>query len=852
MKFGVVKFVTYFLFVIPSIAIGQLHQIKGKISNSYNAEAMPYMSVYAVMPDGSKVESTTDFDGFYLLNLNATPDSLVVKNDGFQTQRIGIKNPTSVEYDFQIVPEIKKTPEKKVREKNIDGVLIKKQKKNYSNPAYEILEKFVARKPQNNPDKFQSYSYENYNRMEISMSNFGKKIEKRKVYKEIKNLLEANSDSAQLKSPVLPVFISENLSDIYYQKSPDYFSEIIKKSKVDGIGIEDGTMFSQLVSSTFIKYNFYNNYIRILGKDFLSPVNDNFKLLYDYELVNKNFMVDGMMCYLLKFKPKRESDLAFEGTVVITHGTYALYRMDAKVTSSANLNFINNLRIQQEMVMLPETDNWFPGKTRVFVETAKPGKESMSIFLKYYASAKNIVINQPIDPKLFEKKMVILKDAESNNDPGFWEKNRHDSLSVQEKKMFATINEVKNLPAVKSYLDIIDLLLNGYYKVGAVGFGPFLYTVGYNNHEGLRLRLGFLTNKKFSDKWILGGYLSYGFLDQKFKYGANVDYIFSRDPWIQGGVAYSHDLGQVAFQYEDFALRRNNIFDSFTKNGKMKLRKPFWSDTYQAYLQANISNSVTGKITFKHYSFDPLFPFQYRQEESLPYINDFKTSEVIAETVWRPGRRILETNSNKQISVKDNVYNPMVTLRYTRGMKGIFGSDFAYNKFHVNIQQTVPMGVLGRGEYSLTAGIIPDKIPYPLLENHLGNQFVFYNKYAFNMMNFFEFTSNKYLSLQYTQNLEGLITNSLPLIKKLNWRNHIIFNYLVGSLDPSFVNNSYGKHTFLQSLNNKPYMELGYGVSNIFRFLRIDFIHRLNHLDSHKDGPAPPKFSVKVSAQIRL
>ena len=159
------------------------------------------------------------------------------------------------------------------------------------------------------------------------------------------------------------------------------------------------------------------------------------------------------------------------------------------------------------------------------------------------------------------------------------------------------------------------------------------------------------------------------------------------------------------------------------------------------------------------------------------------------------------------------------------------------------------MGILGKGQYSITAGIIPNRVPYPLLENHLGNDFIFYNRDSFNMMRFFEFTSNRYASLQYTQNLEGLITNSLPLIKKLNWRNHITFNYLIGDLDPKF--NTDGK---LNSLNGKPYMEIGYGVSNILRFIRVDFTHRLTHLHNTSSifHSNPPKFSIKVSAQIRL
>jgi len=118
-------------------------------------------------------------------------------------------------------------------------------------------------------------------------------------------------------------------------------------------------------------------------------------------------------------------------------------------------------------------------------------------------------------------------------------------------------------------------------------------------------------------------------------------------------------------------------------------------------------------------------------------------------------------------------------------------------------------------------------------------------------MNFFEFTSNKFASIQYTQNFEGLLTNSIPLIKKLSWRNHATFNYLVGSLDPSFIEAA-GGNLALRSLGNKPFMEVGYGISNIFRFLRIDFIHRLTHLEHLPHHEAPPKFRIKIAFQIRL
>ena len=48
--------------------------------------------------------------------------------------------------------------------------------------------------------------------------------------------------------------------------------------------------------------------------------------------------------------------------------------------------------------------------------------------------------------------------------------------------------------------------------------------------------------------------------------------------------------------------------------------------------------------------------------------------------------------------------------------------------------------------------------------------------------------------------------------------------------------------------NGKPYVELGYGVENIFKFLRVDFVHRLSYLDNERAR----KFGILFTAQIQL
>jgi hypothetical protein len=49
-------------------------------------------------------------------------------------------------------------------------------------------------------------------------------------------------------------------------------------------------------------------------------------------------------------------------------------------------------------------------------------------------------------------------------------------------------------------------------------------------------------------------------------------------------------------------------------------------------------------------------------------------------------------------------------------------------------------------------------------------------------------------------------------------------------------------------LGDVPYVELGYGIENIFKFIRVDAIHRV----TYRNRPGVSTFGVKVSTQFKL
>jgi hypothetical protein len=121
-------------------------------------------------------------------------------------------------------------------------------------------------------------------------------------------------------------------------------------------------------------------------------------------------------------------------------------------------------------------------------------------------------------------------------------------------------------------------------------------------------------------------------------------------------------------------------------------------------------------------------------------------------------------------------------------------------------------------------------------------------------MNYGEFVSDQYATLQYQHHFEGFPLNRVPLLRKLKWRLVGTANVIYGGLsqankDINAPNTPDGEETLpLGYFDDRPYIELGYGVENIFRFLRVDFVHRMSYLEN----PDIRKFAVMFSFQFNL
>lgn len=793
--------------------------IKGKVTDASTGEALPFVNIFFVK---SHIGVVTDFDGFYILKSAQPDDSVTYRFIGYENKTRKVTKGITQTINIQLAPAGFEMKE----------IVVKAGE----NPAHRILRKVWANEQKNDKRSLKAYEYESYAKIELDADNIDEKFKNSKMMKPFRNVFDSlKLIAGEDGKPILPFFISENLSDYYYLSSPERKKEVIKASRIKGVGVNDEGFMSQLMGSSFQDYNFYKNWINILEKNFASPISQGGLGYYKYYLVD-SLVIDGKYCYKIEFKPKRDGDLAFKGTMWITDTTFALKRIVAEVGKRANLNYIERIKIQQDLVQTP-AGPWIPAKVRILVDVAELTDKSFGILAKLYISNDKIVVNKNRDLGFYEDRITIAEDSQ-DKEPGFWEENRHEQLTEEDKKVYQLVDTIKKMPRVKTYIDVIDFIVNGYVRAGKVEFGPHILTYGNNIVEGHRFRLGFRTNDKFSKQWILKGYGAYGTKDGKFKYNAQVEHFLSRKSWTKVGIQYKHDVEGLGV--EDDFLSNNNLLIAATQLGLLDRMNRV--DLGRVWLESDLFRGFNARIYFLHKYGRPVgklnFGYYLGDNGVSDFKRDYRFSEITLETRYAyKEAQLIKGNNRVHVGI-DRA--PILTLQYSYGIKGLLGSDFEYHKASFGVGQKIKLGIWGRGQYQVTGTKIFTPLPYPMLNILLGNETPVRNEAGFNMMNFFEFIGDQSVTAHYTQHFDGLFFNRIPLLKRLKlrevagakaawvWFSDKNLKY-IPETDPYGASITPIAH---MDPSHTPYVEIFYGIENIVKILRIDAIHRITYTNT--------------------
>jgi len=394
----------------------QGYTITGRVVDAKTGDPVPFANIYL---KGSNIGTTSDFVGYYTLQIQAPADSLVASYIGYITRTKYIKWGVGQVIDFQLVEQITK----------LQTIVFKSGE----NPAFPIMRKVVQNKKLNDKKELIAYEFESYNKIELDIDDLSEKFKNRRIFRKVKSVIDSvDQMTGEEGETILPIFISESISKFYFRNNPELQKEHIIKTKITGVGLDDGTYVSQLIGSTFQEYNFYQNWLNILTKEFVSPIAYGWRYYYDVYLIDSLYVGD-YFCYRIDVYPKRDQDLAFNGTIWITKEHYALKQIDVYIDKNTNLNYIEKIKIQQELeptVVGP----WIPVKSRVLVNVEEVSERYPGLLAKFYTSNKNWVVNQPRETKFYNTTLEMEIDA-TESDEAYWELKRHDPLTPTEKKM---------------------------------------------------------------------------------------------------------------------------------------------------------------------------------------------------------------------------------------------------------------------------------------------------------------------------------------------------------------------------------------------------------------------------------
>jgi hypothetical protein len=821
-----VVFVPYF-----AVSQTQVTKIMGKVIDTGTQEAMPFVNVYI---KGTTIGTRTDFNGEYSLEFTINVDSLIASFMGYVTVVRHIDLHKFQTIDFQMFPD----------KYNLNEVVIKPT----TNPAEILLKKIIENKNNNNGEGVDAYQYEAYNKIEFDANNISEDLKDKRMLKPFQFIFENIDTSTVNGKSYLPMFLTESLSDVYFRKSPKSKKEIIKASKISGV---DNESIAQFMGDMYQNVNIYNNYVVIFDKNFVSPI-ANFGLGYYRYYLTDSIYIGNKWCYKIMFKPRRKQELTFTGNFWVCDTSFAIKKIDMRIPYDANINFINDMVCIQEFDKI-DGKYWMLTKDKLIADfnIINKTKTNLGFYGTKTTTFKKYIFDQPKDDAFYNTPInITVQDGSTKKDEAFWKTNRHDTLSKDEKAVYKMVDTIQTIKIFKTYVDIIKTLVMGYYVWGNFELGPYFNVISFNNLEGARFRFGGRTSNKFSTKLMIDGHVAYGTKDETLKYGGGFLYMLNKNPRKSVGASYKYDIEQLGESQNSFIT--DNILASLLRrspNNKLSMVKQFKS-TYENEWFPGFSNTVS--FTYRN-----IFPldstnFNFLGGAQSEVKQNITTSEISLNTRFAYNEKFVFGEFER---TSMGTEYPVIELKYGYGIKKIFASDYEYHRLQLGIEHWFNIGSFGWSKYIIEAGRIWGTLPYPLLKLHEGNETRVFDDYAFNLMNYYEFVSDKYLSFYYTHHFEGLFLNKIPLMRKLKWREVASIRGLIGSLDEK---NKLYNQNYLNEFNpsehtyevKKPYFEAMAGVENIFRVLKVCAVWRLSYLDHKVDDKKVPGFGILATLLV--
>jgi hypothetical protein len=822
-----------------SLQAQSITSASGIVRDSVSGEALPFVSLIF---EGSPYGTMTGDDGSFHLQNNAGYTRLIVSFLGYETDTVRLKAGARNE---GLAIRLRPTAFE------IEEVVIRPGRERYSrrnNPAVDLIRNVIERKGDNRIETRDEYKVEIYTKLAISLDDFNPNLEKNAFLKKfafVKNYLDTSEITGK---PILTLSVRETLSDYYYRKHKGT-KTLMKAKRQQGVDqtLDDSGTITANLEEIFKGINIFDNNITILLNSFVSPLSSALAVSYYKYYIMDTLDIAGDKCVDLAFVPVNSESYGFTGRLFVTlDGNYSVRRFLLNIPQNINLNWVENLRIEQDF-RRTEDSTWVINSENTHINfCALSGTQQLYAhqfrhFDKYdFSPAQADSVFGLLGP------LHILPEASEQTDT-FWLNHRHVPLREKEDALKDLLAQLRKVPAFNAIIKTFEVLVSGYIpthgdkKQSKFDFGPMNTTFSANHLEGFRLRVSGMTTANFHPHWFPSGYLAYGTDDRKLKHQLKLTYSFTEKEYHdkefpRNNLSAFHEY-DVYTPGQDFLFTsKDNMFVAL-KVGEPVTKMQYIRKTVFQY-EKEWLNGLSLNVWARNENNEAAGTLRYSQYLSGGFflgVKDFTTSELGLQFRFAPGERAYNSRLGKESRANLSRNAPVFKASHQTGFEGITGGDYYYHHTELSAEKRIWLSSFGHVDATVKAGKIWNRVPFPLLILPNTNQSITIQPEAFNMMRALEFVTDEYVSFYATYYLKGWILNRTPLLKWLKLREVISVSGIYGRL--SDKNNPAVRPDGLfrfpeetRPLGRTPYVEASVGLENIFKILRVDYYRRLTYL----------------------
>ena len=849
------KYIISLLFLLLCQPLQAQQQITGVVVDAETGEVIPMASL---IYKGHNVAKVADADGRFSITRHEGWN-LTVSSIGYKERIIRISAKTRDNQKITLKPD----------KQQLEEVTVKSKRHRYSrkdNPAVELMRKVIAAKKQTDLKTHDYYQYNLYEKLTLGLNDLTPEQLEQKPFSKHPWLLDQVERCQYNNKLILPVSVDETVKRKVYRREPHAEKTYIIGQQSTGVNdlFQTGDIINVVMKDVFTDVNLYDDQIRLLQYPFTSPIGKNAIGFYRF-YIEDTLKIDRDTVIHLHFLPNNQQDFGFRGDLyILKDSTYHVRRCELTLPKKSDVNFVENLRVEQEFSKL-ENGEWVLTRDDMITEMKFAKFLKKAIVIRTTRLTDYDFSEQP--KELYKGKQTEVKDAYAElRSEQFWNPYRQVELTKSESSMDTFLQHIKDLKGFKYFMFGLKALIENSIETGnpnKIDLSPVNTILTHNEFDGMRSRLSALTTANLNKHLFASAYYAHGWGSHKNYYNAELTYSLNAKeylPWEYPKrtlyVGSTYDVCSPSDKFlptdkDNFLLawkwtgidkmilyNRQRIGFDYEWYGGLRTSLELKAEEYEA----------CGKMSFRTLD-KPRIDYQ-----GMDHHREFlRTTELKAELRYAKGETFV---NSKERRVSVNRDAPVFTLSHTWGMRNVLGADYTTNFTEAKIYKRFWLNSWGKVDVRLKGGIQWNQVPYLLLILPMANQSFVIEDEMFNLINNMEFLNDSYASLLLSWDMNGKLFNRIPLVRRLKCREFIAINMLWGGL--SDKNNPYLPQNAGSSRlmyfpegchvmdTHKPYAELVIGIHNIFKILQIEYVRRLTYLDL----PTSEKWGIRYTFRM--